>query len=193
MFVIVVAFPWRASMLYRVGLLVMIAGFMGMPFLFGTEFFWISGAIIISGYTAFDLLIWVITSQIATVQSRSPLKTVAVMRLIALLCYAIGAIVGIVLLGDGARDNRFASAETTLVGYLVVIATVLIMSSEDIWVLFGRSRFADLSGSSDQAGLDLLLEGHFARFALTAREKEVAALLAYGRTKPWIAEHLMIS
>lgn len=193
MFVIVVAFPWCTSMMYRVGLLIMIAGFMGMPFLFGTDLFWVSGAIIISGYTAFDLLLWAITSQIAATQSRSPLKTVAVMRLIALLCYAVGAVVGIVLLGDGAQGNRFASAETTLVGYLVVIATVLIMSSEDIWVLFGRSQFAELSGSSDQAGFDLLLEERFEQFALTAREKEVAALLAYGRTKPWIAERLMIS
>ena len=47
--------PSRSSVLYRVGLLAIIAGFAVMAFLFGTDLFWIAGAIIISGYTVFDI------------------------------------------------------------------------------------------------------------------------------------------
>lgn len=42
-FAIVVVGKRRASTVYRVGLLAMIAGFMMMAFLFGTDLFWVSG------------------------------------------------------------------------------------------------------------------------------------------------------
>ena len=44
LFAIVVLGRRRASAVYRVGLLAMIAGFMLMAFLFGTNLFWVSGA-----------------------------------------------------------------------------------------------------------------------------------------------------
>lgn len=44
MFAIVVGSSQRVSTVYRVGLLAMIAGFMMMPFLFGTNLFWVSGS-----------------------------------------------------------------------------------------------------------------------------------------------------
>ncbi|MFR4803079.1 MAG: hypothetical protein ACLT98_07060 [Eggerthellaceae bacterium] len=122
-FAIVVLGRRRASAVYRVGLLVMIAGFMLMAFLFGTNLFWVSGAIIISGYTILDLLIWVAFSQIAYAQSRDPLKTIALMRLLAVLCYPVGAVAGIMLVGNGETMHGNVAAETTVVGYLVVIAT----------------------------------------------------------------------
>ena len=62
--------PSRSSVLYRVGLLAIIAGFAVMAFLFGTDLFWIAGAIIISGYTVFDILKWAVFSSIANGQSK---------------------------------------------------------------------------------------------------------------------------
>lgn len=195
MFVVIVVFSGRASIVYRVGLLAMIAGFMLMSFLFGTDLFWVSGAVIICGYTAFDLLIWVAFSQIAYAHSREPLKTIAVVRLIAVLSCVAGGLIGIMLVGNGDQLSQFVSAETTIVGYLVVIATVLVLSSEDIWVLFGRGQTyaGPASAGDERAGLDERLEAWFAEFNLTSREKEIATLLAYGRTQPWIAENLTIS
>lgn len=190
MFALVVVAARRASAVYRVGLLAMIAGFMMMPFLYGSDLFWISGAIIISGYTAFDLLIWVAFSQIAHTQSREPLKTIALMRLLSVLCTVAGFLVGIALVGGSDLEGGFVAAETTAVGYLVVIATVLLLSSEDIWTLFGRT---PLVAEGDPRGRQELLDERFEAFGLTAREREIAALLAYGRTQPWIAEYLRIS
>ena len=190
-FFVVVFARRRASTVYRVGLLAMIAGFMMMSFLFGTSAFWVSGAIIISGYTILDLLIWVAFSQIAHAQSRDPLKTIALMRLLSILCYVVGAAAGIMLVGNDATMHGNVAAETTVVGYLVVIATVLLLSSEDMWMLFGRAR-PDLTGD-DRVRQEARLNEWFEGIGLTAREREIAALLAYGRTQPWIAERLNIS
>ncbi len=194
MFAIVVAASHHVSTVYRVGLLAMIAGFMMMPFLFGTELFWISGAVIIGGYTTFDLLIWVAFSQIAHAQSRDPLKTIAVMRLLSVLCTVVGFAVGIALVGTNEHVGEFVSAETTVVGYLVVIAAVLTLSSEDMWMLSGRPSALAAEGSADDgAGQNERLEAWFDAIGLTVREREIGALLANGRTQPWIAERLSIS
>ena len=190
-FAIVVLGRRRASAVYRVGLLAMIAGFMLMAFLFGTNLFWVSGAIIISGYTILDLLIWVAFSQIAHAQSRDPLKTIALMRLLAVLCYPVGAVAGIMLVGNGETMHGNVAAETTVVGYLVVIATVLLLSSEDMWMLTGRQQ-PSLSGD-DRATQEERIDAWFDSIGLTAREREIGLLLAYGRTQPWIAERLSIS
>lgn len=190
-FAIVVGAGRRASTVYRVGLLAMIAGFMMMAFLFGTNLFWVSGAIIISGYTILDLLIWVAFSQIAFAQSRDSLKTIALMRLLSVLCYVVGAVAGIMLVGNSEVLHGNVAAETTVVGYLVVIATVLLLSSEDMWMLSGRTH-PDLAGD-DRASQEARLDAWFDRIGLTAREREIGVLLAYGRTQPWIAERLSIS
>lgn len=191
MFAFIMLVPRRTSIVYRAGLLAMIAGFMMMPFLFGTNLFWISGAVIIIGYTAFDLLIWVAFSQIAFAQSRAPLKTIAVMRLLSVLCTVVGSVVGIGLVGNSQQLHEFVSAETTVVGYLVVIATVLMLSSEDMWMLFGMNQPSPADGSDTKR--EELLVGWFDSIGLTAREREIAVLLAAGRTQPWIAERLSIS
>ena len=192
MFGIVCIAPQRASAVYRVGLLAMIAGFMMMSFLFGSELFWIAGAVIISGYTAFDLLVWVVFSQIAHTQSRDPLKTIAAVRLLAVVCYVVGALAGILLVGNDQSMHAFVFQETTAIGYLVVIATVLLLSSEDIWMLFGYTARA---GSANQEGIgqEERLAAWFDRIGLTARERDIASLLAAGRTQPWIADCLSIS
>ncbi|MEA5019691.1 MAG: LuxR family transcriptional regulator [Gordonibacter sp.] len=192
MFAVIATSVRRAGLVCRVGLLAMIAGFMLMPFLFGTNLFWMSGAVLIAGYTALDLFLWVTFSQIANAQSRRPLKTIALLRLIAVVGYIIGALVAIALVGNGGRLNEFVSAETTVVGYLVVIATVLLLGADDVWVLF-RTQTQRGRESDDEGGMEKRLQVISKTFAWTAREQEIATLLAYGRTQPWIAERLSIS
>ena len=193
MFAIVVGSSQRVSTVYRVGLLAMIAGFMMMPFLFGTNLFWVSGAVIIGGYTAFDLLVWVAFSQIAHTQSRDPLKTIAVMRMLSVLCTVLGFAIGIALVGNEEPMSEFVSAETTVVGYLVVIATVLTLGSEDMWALSGRPAAFPEASAEDSFGQDERLGGWFDEIGLTAREREIGALLANGRTQALdsgAAEHI---
>ena len=73
----------------------------------------------------------------------------------------------------------------------MVIATVLLLSSEDMWMLTGRQQ-PSLSGD-DRATQEERIDAWFDSIGLTAREREIGLLLAYGRTQPWIAERLSIS
>lgn len=189
LFVVVCVAPKKANLAYRLGLLAMIAGFMLMSFLFGTSQFWIAGAVVIAGYTTFDLLLWVLFSQIAHARSRSALQTLAVTRLLAVICYVVGAAVGIVLVGNDGTYHGYVLQETTLMGYLVVIATVVLLSSKDMWILSGMGVAEPLSEEAKEQRLAVWWEEK----GLTPREREIALLLVAGRTQPWIAESLCIS
>ena len=189
-FLIVIFAPARTVPLYKVGLLAMIAGFMLMALFFGTPSFGIAGAVIMGGYTVFDLLLWVLSSQIAKTRSASPLRTVALVRLIAVVCYVIGVAAAMVLVGNGPKPDAYVFQETIIIGYLVVIATVLLLSTKDMWELWGMG--AETAPSSEEERRERLGQW-FASIGLTPREQEVAVLLAAGRTQPWIAENLCIS
>lgn len=181
--------PLRSSVTYRIGLLAIIAGFMIMAFLYGTDSFWIPGAIFIGGYTVFDVLKWVAFSQIAFAQSKMPIKTIAVMRLADAVFLALGLGVGLALNANPA-GHAYSAQETMVVGYAMVIAVVLLLGSEDIWSLFrfGRNRAETEEGAQGNA---VAAWAH--RWGLTQRETDVLECLAAGRTQPWIAENLGIS
>jgi DNA-binding CsgD family transcriptional regulator len=202
MFVLVVLFGRASSVVWRAGLLAMVAGFMLMPFVFGAAHFWVAGAVAMAGYTAFDILSWTVSSQEAYAQSADPVRTIASFRFLTAVCYVLGALAGVLLVGFGDADMTFVSQETTVVGYLAVIAVVLLLSSDDIHVLFRGNPFDPAAEEPAEAGraqepapapdaapLDALCTS----IGLTARERDVAALLLQGRTQPWIARSLGIS
>ena len=188
--------PRAMGTVYRVGLLVMVGGFMANAIFLGTDYLWVSGVILICGYTVFDIMVWVVISQVAYTQSGSPAKTIALTRMLAAACYVLGALAGIVLAGSSDSPSPYMVQKSNVVGYLVVIAVVFLMSSEDIWALFNAYRFqrglrADQGVEATEVCLSrtCVLES----LGLTPRELEVAELLALGRTQPWIAETLGIS
>ena len=170
----------KSSILYRVGLLVTIAGFMAMSFLFETDLFWVAGVIAISGYTVFDVMKWVVFAQLAFAQSKNAIKTIAFMRLCDAAFYALGAGAGM-LIGAFPLGVEYSAQESNIVGYFIVIAIVLLLGSEDIWSVLRNER----GGGS--------LASQANEWGLTQRESDVLAYLAAGRTQPWIAEALHIS
>ena len=183
--------PLRSSIAYRIGLLAIIAGFMIMAFLYGTDLFWIPGAIFIGGYTVFDVLKWVAFSQIAHAQSKMPIKTIAVMRLADAVFLTLGLGIGLALNANPA-GHAYSAQETMVVGYAMVIAIVLLLGSEDIWSLFrfGRGR---TGVDGEEVAQGNVVEAWALRWGLTQRETDVLECLAAGRTQPWIAENLSIS
>lgn len=195
---------------YRIGLPLMIAGCMTLPFTLHEDLFPASAAIIIAGYTAFDLFNWVIFSSIAHTQSHSPLRTITVMRLATGIGYTAGAALGMGTAGFSGNAWPFGAELTTFISYFIVIAAVLLLSSEEAFALtngyldyraavkaaqarMGQDEEEGASGEEAEvdAGtwIDMRLEG----FGLTSRETEVARLFARGRTQRWIADFLCIS
>lgn len=216
MFLVIVLAPRRATLVWTVGLLLMAAGFMVMPFVFGTGGFLAAGALVILGYTAFDILMWVVFSQEGRTQSEDQLRTIALYRMAVGVCYCLGAAVGLELDRPSAMAGDYLSQITTAVGYLVVIAIVLLMKSDDMHSLFrgGMSLAGPLAAPAAGADAqtrrpnDGVLSGvpgvavgsgasvlgeRLDAMGLTPREREIALLMLQGRTQPWVASHLCIS
>ena len=92
-----------------------------------------------------------------------------------------------ILLGASPAGTAFSAQESTVVGYLMVIAVVLLLSSEDIWGLFMWKKAASAGGQQ------IDLASYSEKWGLTQRESDILVYLVAGRTKPWIAENLVIS
>ena len=187
LFAVMCFWPRCTALAYRVGLLVIVAGFSSMPFLYGSELFWLSGATIIAGYVVFDVLIWVIVAQSSLGGSADPFVGVCVMRLVVngTFC-SLGGLAGMLAsrLGEPAA---FACADAVLVGYLVTIAVMLVLGGRDVWGLFEKPDAPAVLSVSEQLR-------HLADdWGLTERERDVFELLAVGRTQPWVAARLGIS
>jgi DNA-binding CsgD family transcriptional regulator len=213
LFAIAVFAPRFDGLAWRVGLLLMVAGFMLMPFTMNSDYFWVSGAIVIGGYTSFDVMNWTVFSQIAHAQSRRPVLTIVVMRCLVSAGYVIGAVFGLLVLGNDAGANPHVFQLTIAVGYLVVVAIMLFMSDDDIRALYaGDLETSDAAGEglaaqaqgSLQDERDLQAQPQFDEFdrrlqkvlegyGLTDREQQIALRLVRGRTQPWIATDLGIS
>lgn len=189
LFVLVCVAPKRVYLVYRVGLLAIVAGFSLMPFLAGSESFWVSGAIIIGGYVVFDVFIWVIAAQAITVRKRDGLGVVLVLRQIVNgSCLALGAVLGIGL-SKLVSPSAVQYPEAIFVGYLMTVAVMLLVGSRDTWDLFE----AQPARATSRTLMDARLKELSGLWGLTSREREILALLAVGRTQPRIAENLGIA
>lgn len=124
-----------SRVVYRIGLPLMIAGCMTLPFTSNNGLFLASAAAIIAGYTAFDLFVWVIFSSIACTQSQSPMRTVAVMRIACAVGHVAGTSCAVGLVGFEPALASHLAEITTFVGYFIVIAVVLLLNSEEVFAL----------------------------------------------------------
>ena len=192
LFAVVALFPRRGPIVYRVGLLAIVAGFSLMPFLYGTGAFWVSGAVILVGYTTFDVLIWIVVAQSVYAGLGDAPRIVCTVQMVVRSAFCgLGGILGMAL--DGvAHAATFPNADAILVGYLMTIAIVLVLSSRDIWELFDARPAAPADPAAADARSDRIARLS-ETWGLTEREREIFALLAIGRTQPWIAENLGIS
>ena len=181
--------PRRASLAYRAGLLLIVAGFLLMPFLHGGGAFWVAGAVIIAGYVAFDVLVWVIVAQSSFLGRADAFVSVCVMRIAVngTFC-SLGGICGAVVSRAG-MSMPFPCADAVLAGYLVTVAVMLVLGSRDTWGLFEQPDAGRVRVLSVSEQMQRLADA----WGLTGRECEVFELLATGRTQPWVAAHLGIS
>lgn len=207
MFALILARPQNSKLIYRVCLPLMIAGCMMLPFFVGSAGFYAAASFIIGGYTAFDLFIWVIFSSIACTQSHNPFRTIVLMRVIAGAFCSAGAVCAMALVGFGSGLSSVATGAIAFAGYLVVIAVVMLLSSEEVFALtngyFEYREAVEAGSAPDEEGeegepgsgrdVDAWMAARFAELGLTEREAQVASLLAHGRTQRWISDYLCIS
>lgn len=196
-------FPRKVYTIYRIGLLVMIGGFLIKPFLsiFASSNL-ISGFIIMIGYTTFDIITWTLLAEIAYTTNESAIRTFGSGRFFIHFAIVVGFLFALIVPLIPASAELLREATTT-VGYLLVIAEMLLLNENSaLWMLFrfGSLPYQNIHNSEDSdinLGASESLHEKLCRqskaHGLTQREIEILHLLITGRSTPRIAHELMIS
>lgn len=202
--------PGKLYIAYRVGMAVMIAGFMVMPFTMPDSAPALLPSLIITvGYTTFDVMCWTILCETSFFRHRSAVSLVGFGRTLVHGGIVLGVVSGsLVPLASLSPTN--ATIAITSVGYLLVVAVILLMGDNGgIWLLLQYGTLFERAGKDPQqatadsgsmppddqrATAEALVFAKMAtRYGLTAREKEVVELFGVGRSTAFIAQQLCIS
>lgn len=145
------------------------------------------------GYAGFDILVWTLVAFYAKTTATSPLRILAVAMGAEQAGILAGQLIGIAL---GGSANATNSIMMMALSYLLLIA---VMGLARLCTVLWRRQRDDVEASTADSSLDACdkQEDHLDRFAdayeLTARERDVFALFAEGRSAPYIAEMLVLS
>jgi DNA-binding CsgD family transcriptional regulator/MFS family permease len=183
-------FSWKPTVTYKVGFLLVIAGFLAVPFIKDEA---ISSAFIMMGYTCYDMMAWIVVCALGNLWKSEVQRTVSLARAVSLAGVLIGGLIGIVLTQVIALERVDEAIITTAIAYLLVMATILSFDRgpSGFWSLIGRNRFPE-----DEAPHSVLLkviDEIAEQFGLTPREREFFSYLAQGRSIPWVVNRLSIS
>jgi DNA-binding CsgD family transcriptional regulator len=219
-FLSVLMFQWKPHIIYRIGFIFMITGYLLQPFFAQTPAsLMIFGTVTMIGYVCFDIFIWVVLSEIVHVNQRSSAGAIALMWLVRATGIVVGMLVCHALFFFG-EPLRLIPSGTVLVGYLTVIAMTLLLGDETgIWAIIrqgslmrqqataGEAAGEALSGAASgrEAAGEALLSGaasgreaagagdRMAEYGFTPRQREVIDLVLSGRSAARIAVELGVS
>lgn len=194
-------FPKRIYTVFRVGILVGIAGFIATPFLstLGNSGI-VSGFAIAVGYTTFDIITWTILSELAFVTGVGSTSTFGPGRFTVHLGIVLGFLAALAILSN-PQAHELQQAFSTTVGYLLVVAEMLLLGDNSaLWTLI-RTNSLPRQDKSETRELDKdnpsypisSLAQIIETYRLTEREAEVLRCLLMGRSRPRIAQMLFIS
>ncbi|MGV8084434.1 MAG: helix-turn-helix transcriptional regulator [Coriobacteriia bacterium] len=176
------------GVIYRILLPLLSAAFLLLPFL--SDPFALANAIALTACVGFGITLWGALSAVTTRMPISPVKVFG-WGWSAGLGILVGALGGRLLTTIAGSDYRVLSAVSLGTAFMLLVATLLLLKGTDV---LGEPagaqepvRMAPLEYS--EAATSLLT----GRYALSAREKEVLALLLRGRSLPYIAEECDIT
>ncbi|WP_302396762.1 helix-turn-helix transcriptional regulator [Eggerthella sinensis] len=179
---------WKPDAAYKIGLLLITAGFLATPFLKSAA---LSSSIVMAGYTCFDMMGWIIVSALAVKNEDNAAGVIALSRLFELGGVLCGGVVGVLATGWVWSDDANMAIVTTAIAYLLVAAAVLLLyrGTTSVWPLMERPVEGELGLKAGEKAMEALAN----RYGLTPREKDMLGFFAAGRSIPWIAQHEGIS
>lgn len=190
-FVGIAYFGWKPRVAYRTAMLIMVAGFLALPFLF-TEFKFAVGVIANMGYGCFDSLIWAILLGLAKDGKASVSAYVGLGRLLTAGGTLVGAAVTIFVKALFRLDATQMVALSSSMTFLMVVMLMFVLYDDKGGKLLWGA-MDDSSPGLHAGGLEAAVESIAQGCALTNREAEVLSLLAQGRSMPYIASSFHIS
>lgn len=199
-FLAIYFFPKKMYTVFRIGVLVGIAGFISVPF-FGTldASVFVSHLAIVVGYTTFDIITWTLLSELAYSTRSDAVLTFAPGRFVVHGAIVIGFLAALAV-ASSSGGTALQSAFSTTVGYFLVIAEMLLLSENSaLWMLIRT----DMSPCGNEPPLELDTDSvaYTSRsllqiietYGLTSREAEILRYVLMGRSRPRIAQILCIS
>jgi DNA-binding CsgD family transcriptional regulator len=193
--------PKRVYAVFRIGILIGIAGFILVPFLdLVADNGLVTGFLIAVGYTTFDIITWTLLAELSFATRQSTLTTFGSGRFVVHIAIAVGFVVALLLVAN-PQTMALREGFSNTVGYLLVIAEVLLLSENSaLWMLIRTNAVksaptnaaADASGTipaQESQSLVQAIQAH----GLTVREAEILRFLLIGRSALRIAQSLCIS
>lgn len=182
-------FAWKPEVAYKIGLLLITAGFLAAPFTKSISF---SSIVVMAGYTCFDMMGWIVVAALVARYCMDASRIIALARVAALGGVLVGGIVGALLVPWAWSDDANMAITMTAVAYLLVAAAILLLygGSSSVWGLMKRE---PVTIDAVQQATDGSIRSLAVRYRLTPRETELLGLFVSGRSIPWIAAKLDIS
>lgn len=183
-------FGWKPRIAYKTSILVIIAGFLFLPFLFNRH-----GPIIEIiahvGYGCFDCMIWAVLFGLMRAEKVSATVLTSLVRMLTAAGTFVGALITIgVTMSMHPTSEQVTALSSSLV-YLIIIILMLILNDGRPDALWGALDEAD--SFRDRGRGVRAIEAFGDRHGLSAREKDVLVPFVQGRSMPVIAKNLNIS
>lgn len=183
-------FKFKVHFVYRVGFLIMIAGYVLLPvasFLLRDD---LARVMTMFGFTICDIFFWlgliVVIRNSAVVRIRILLFAVFIKHLALLL----GLIASIQIGSHSAIINPIS----TTLGYILVVLTVFLLSdNQGLWNIIKYGSSVAGTDEQDSTNLNHKVKYLTSVFELSQREQDVLKLLLQGRSFPRISQELFVS
>ena len=172
--------------LYRLIVPLMIVGFMAYSFM-GTDLRWMALSAIACGFYSFEGLVWLLHPEFVLKTKASSLVVFGWGRALFHLCGFAGATVGFRLVAAGLSTGTSLGMICLGIVIVLVVTMAYLFTEHDLRLFIGRPSFAP------QVDLEARCTALAAAHKLSRREEEVLALLAKGRSVPFIAEEFTVS
>lgn len=183
------AFSWKPRVAYRIAMLIIVAGFLALPFLFA-EFGFVIGIIANIGYGCFDSMMWAVLFGLIKKTGQAPAIAISIARMMTAGGTLAGALAVLVVNNYLQLDLDQLTALSSSMVYLMVVMLMLVLNEGKAGGIWGAMDQA--SGNGD-ASIKRTLAVFSEKYLFTTREKEVLFALVQGRSMPYIAKSLVIS
>ncbi|NTU88293.1 MAG: hypothetical protein HGA54_00055 [Actinobacteria bacterium] len=182
-------FSWKPTVTYKTGFLLMIAGFLAVPFVKSPA---LSCAVIMVGYTCYDMMAWIVICSLGSIWEFDTSRIISLTRAVGLGGTLLGSLIGLAFNSWTRIEPVNIAIVVTVVVYLLIIATVLILDrgSSGFWSLI---KVEGSQANPTQDSIDRTVADISRKYLLTPREGEFLSYLAAGRSIPWVASRLSIS
>jgi DNA-binding CsgD family transcriptional regulator len=207
----VLLFRWHPHILYRIGFILMITGYLLQPLFAQTPVgSTVFGLVTMVGYLCFDIFIWVVLSEIVYVYQRGSAGAIALTWLVRTAGILVGMLGCYVLF---VADSMLLSLTvgTVVVSYLTVIAMAFLLGDgTGIWTIIkygslnpqpqetqsqvtaGKAGSPEADNNEADSNGDRL-HSKIVEYGFTPRQIEIVKLILTGRSVARIAVELGIS